>query len=438
MSIKDNPQVVVQQIKADMVNFAQSGEASRLRGIIVAPEVWQALDKETVGFHGVMRVSGIEGNRAIRYTFYVLENTNFPHSRSAEPYFFVHHPKEVYEELFLGKEGEILASEERRTLDLLHLQIEELNPIWGIVEVNWPGGGHYYYRVSFDDFLALVKKVADRYHGLDFEYLEPTIMVKWEHAGQTGEFQRYRFSFPEALVLAHRKFTDFLRELQDEIYQRFDRYNLVHNTPETRWRGDIKFDEEGQAYSLEIGTCETFCYVGRASLAEVGRLCMRRPNGDACLDIVGVAIDWYGNVHEIVLPGSEMTTLDYWDFAHLAIPYFLPEEIFYFLNPDGTLRDLEDLRRLEREVVQEVWGDWSDPECEGRIMEYWRSLPEEGHVLSADFVDSRAKVRSIEIAFVRDEDDWHRLRNGYFPEDWAGWPKTRREAAFERMAASVS
>lgn len=213
---------------------------------------------------------------------------------------------------------------------------------------------------------------------------------------------------------------------EDTLREHFECHVLVHNPPETEviWRPEL----------YEYVTAKNADSSLRSS---IGRLLMayeaREPNEWPFLKIVGIAIDGRGRVHEVILPGSKTLYPD--EFAQIAVQHFLPEEIHTFLQDLGHFSvTLEELQQIP---VQEVWGDWADHEDLGRIKEYWRSSPEEGHVLSADFVNTRVKVHSIEIAFVQDEGEWKKLRAQYFPKDWKGWPKTKGERRLAEIAARL-
>lgn len=262
----------VRRLKSDLVSHSHTGKASRLRGIIVSSEVWATLSEEE-GFHGVIGISGREGSRVIRYSFYILESPNFPHQRSADPYFFVGYPKEVYEERYLGKEAEVLASESRRSKQIGNATFTELNPIAGAVEVKFMGGGRFYYDVDYDEMIAVAEKSFADGEGAT------------THIGKI--------------------FGDHWR---------------VTNPPECT----LDLDPRNYDYDrADIGS-------------SVGSLFIQQePLDDGVVyQLVGIGRNGFGEIVDVVLGDSRKT--DPLEFAQFALNFFLPEEIEEFLSRHGV------------------------------------------------------------------------------------------------------
>ena len=263
----------VQQIQQNMASHASSGKASRLHGIIVSPEVYQALKEDSENFHGVIRVSSREGNRSIRYTFYVLENPNFPHQKSVAPYFFVSYPQEVYEERYLGREDEILSIEEKPRVEFKGgAVLTSINPVAGIATIdNW-----YLYNVDFEEVVAVARQAE--------EAEEP---------------------------------------ITETVRAHFDRMFLVHNPPETRWIKDEK--------TYDYHRTDIEASVGRLLMRKVKS---DSPWRSHLYQVVGIGINGYGQIMELVMKESERH--DPREFACVATRMFLPQEVADFLNHQGV------------------------------------------------------------------------------------------------------
>jgi len=233
---------VVQEIKVAMSSHARSGEASRLRGIIVTPKVYQALKEDSGNFHGVIGVSGREGNRILRYVFYVLENPNFP-KKATDSFFFVGYPKEIYEKRYLGREDEILASGHRREEKVGRVKIREVNPVLGIITVN----KRYFYNVDFVDVLTEAKKIWTQH-----------------------------------------------KDIEAHLCSLFDRNSLVHNVPETKWIMDEP------TYNYEKADTESS--VGRLLMKRVETSDRWHPH---LYQIVGIGLNGYGDIVELVMEKSK-------------------------------------------------------------------------------------------------------------------------------------
>lgn len=369
MSVKTDWRQVVASLKRELVSYCYSGEASRVRGIIVSSALYQALGEDSDHFHGVIRVTGREGNRSLRYSFYVLENSNYP--VGAEPFFFVGYTEEVYRERYLGREEAILATPRRQSIKIGWKTITEVNPVHGVIEVSWSGGSRWYYNVDFD---------------------------------QIVEVAQTAYQANESVLGA---------------CERFGRYRLVNNPPETRW---IK-DETAYNYDRANRT------------ASVGRLLMRRFEllGNHFYHIVGIARDGYGHVVDVDIPESSFACP--LDFAKQAVRYFLPEEVADFLAQSGVALPVEE---IAQHAPPDVWGSWYDREDAGRLhARSWSQGDKKGYEVSVDLLGSRAKVFSFDIHKQEAEAGWPELKAKYFPPDWHGWAKTSQLQAMEAFAHTL-
>lgn len=382
------PKEAIQRIKQDMAMFAGAGRAARLCGIIVSPEVYQALEEDSEDFHGFLRVTGLEGNRGIRYTFFVLRTPNFPHQKSAVPYFFVPYPREAYEKRYLGREEEILTAQREEVVlggkmvqtghnswfRIQEAKLCSLNPIAGVVSVdNW-----YLYRVDFEEVLAVARRA--------------------EEAGEP---------------------------ITATVRMHFDEHNLAYNPPET-WR--IK---DGDPFDLDAFGSEA------AFEGVVGRLLMEKtkpenPYRQPLYRLVGIGRDGYGRV--VRVPAKETERRNPYEFACLAVHDFLPEEVAEFLKSHGVQVPLEWIMQIP---VKEVWGTWHDPEGVGRLEAYRRISQKEAYIIAGGFVNTRGKEYRIDLVEVGDEEEWVRVQSEYFPADWKGWDKTAHDRAFEAVAQTL-
>jgi len=382
----------VRQLKQEMGRYATSGEASRLRGIIVTPEVYQALREESEDFHDVMGVSGREGNRSIRYSFFVLENPSFP-KRSGLPYFFVGASRETYIERFLGREEEILSAEDRPEVVVGgerrsvapgwsstgdQAKITCMNPITGVVLVEMPQGTRYFYLVDFDEVINAARQAVE-----------------------TGR------SIEEALT-------------------RFDKEVLINNPPETRW---IK-DEA------------TYNYAKADMEASVGRLLMQRPEirdkqprKKALYQIVGIGKNGLGQIIPVLMQNSQCH--DPYQFACVAVHYFLPEEVADFLSQCGISITPEWVAQIP---VKELWGVWHDPDALGRLTPcHWENgRGEKIYAIQSEFVGTRAKVYILELISIPDEKGWREVQSQHFPPQWRGWPKTDYDKRVQKFAQAIA
>ncbi len=383
-----SPKDAVTEIKSEMASLSQSGHAVRYRGIIVTPEVWKALEEDSDGFHGVMGVSGTEGNRWVRYTFYVLSDPSLEQAQKGLTHFFVHHPQDVYTEKFLGRLPQTMA-EDRKKLTIGGWVIEDVNPIFGEVSTSSSNIGRNYVSADFDD----VVKVS------------------------------------QAAFSAH-------EDIGKAVYRRFDRWYICHNPPEAKWLGELRFDKLGEIASANTSGLSPFRYRGEKLDTLVGRLLMRSKfESNGPFDIIGIARDGFDHVHLVNMQGTKKT--DWMEFAKIAIKYFLPEEI---LLATGR-RKLSDLEAIQAFQEKEHWGTMYDSEDVGRIHEFNSSGPygKKSFVLSVDCVDTRGKEACVEFADIDqgEKTKWDNLRAKYFPSDWKEWPKTKQDRQFASFAATL-
>ncbi len=372
----------VRRLKMDLASACRSGEASRLLGVIVTPEVFAELIKEE-GFHGVVGVRGREGNRRIRYEFYILVNSNFP-SRAVEPYFTVCYPADVYKDRYLGREDEILAAEVRRSTTVPSTQIpvgmhgswysteeitiSEINPIIGMVGVKVSNGARYYYNVDYDLVLAEVEKAKA-------EGLSP----------------------------------------RARIAEVFERENLVLNPPETEWiKDEASYDWD------------------RASETDrVGRVRMRKQSG-ANFQIIATGLNGFGQQVGIVAVEKEEAE----EFARSAVHMFLPEEVYDFLIRYGVDITLDWIRQIP---VREWWGTWYDEEELGRLSPHrWLGGKSNGNSIDGSFIGTRGKAYHFDLVRIDDgQDGWEEAKAKHFPADWQDWPKTKQMANLEAIATTL-
>lgn len=149
----------VMELTQDLCRLTASDHAKLVRGVIVTPELYRAIQNENEEFNGEIGITFPKDNKVLRYAFYVLENESFPY-KAATSYFFVGHPKDVYKERYLGKEKEVL-SLDRRKEQVGPFNVKELNPVSGIVEVEREDGGDTFHYVEYEDILAETKKAYD-------------------------------------------------------------------------------------------------------------------------------------------------------------------------------------------------------------------------------------------------------------------------------------
>ena len=363
----------VRRLKSDLANHCYSGEASRLRGIVVSPEVWTALSEEE-GFHGVVGVSGREGSRVIRYSFYILENLNFPR-RSADPYFFVSYPKEAYQERYFEREDEILASENRRSKQILGTTFTELNPVWGVVEVKYPGsGGSFLYNVDYEEVVAVAEK---------------------SHAA--GESPGAR------------------------IASTFGRDSLVQNPPE--WELDLN------PANYDYDRADTASLVGRMFM-------QREPQGDGFVfQIVGIGKNGLGETVDVVMGDSRKE--DSLEFARFALNIFLPEEIEEFFSSHGGQLPADWKEGVEVWEHWGQWHDRESlGRLSGTI---WNmGSDRQKREMNGTFLSTRGKSYRLGISEESVGSSWEEFLTQHFPPDWKGWPETSQDRALDSMARAMS
>lgn len=402
-------QKAVEGIKGNMVRYMHSGQATKFRGIVVAPDVYEALKQESEKFQDIIGVTGTEGHRSLRYQFYILPNPNFPHRVSGTPYFFVPHPKEPYIASYLGKEEEILGRDKHRVIELAGLKVEEINPIIGCFKMGDSWNSRSYYEVVFEDVIALAEEVKARFVSAASE------------ARKNRQGKKKPWSFSE--TNAHLELSYAVRKAIDE---RFDRDCLVNNPPEVQ--GWVDKPEE-YLYTAALRTDPTL----RQS---IGRILMYEDRTEKTFQILGIAVDGRGELHKVVLPGSKQTELQL--FAEFAARHFLPEEIVAFCASVGApelVRLMLGANFWKDRVPQEWWGDWTDYEELGRIQE--STSTHHGHLLRVTFVNSRAKSFDEYIVVSDDNEGWPAIRDAYFPPGWQGWPETKQMSRLSAIARSL-
>lgn len=271
-------------LKAYMVRLMQIGVAACYRGIIVSSDLYAALKAETDKFEDKIRITGVEGNRQLRYTFYVMEHPGWPKCASADGYFFTPHASEFYRENYLGHEDEVFRkSTQVETIDGVMLKEEE--PIDGEIYVRSPFGQYTIHHAPFNELIKEVKTIAE----------------------QKGDMR------------------DFLNSFS---YRR----GLYVNPPQTEW----------------IDRPETYDYDKADLSKSIGRVLMRAKTGrgkSAQLEIVGIAVNGRGQLVEI--PEKDSSSQDKLAFAKVALRHFLPEEIAAVISKFGrvvTPQEVADLR----------------------------------------------------------------------------------------------
>jgi hypothetical protein len=315
----------VWELMKGMVNLMQSGIASQLRGVIVAPSLWALLEENSEDFHGKMGVTGQEGTATLRYSFYVLKSDTFPSEAAGNSaFFFVPFTQEEYEANYLGREAERI-KEIRRAIDFA---------------------------------------------------------MRYSHE----------------------------RTLPDP------------NPPQVWWSRQPNL----YLYEEAVKADPTL-------KASVGRLLMKPADDMAVGQIVGIALDGYGNTHLVPVPIADLD-----DFLHKALMDFWPEEVLEFVNAQGKRAEIT-LESLQSLVENPYWGDWVDYEVIGRIQPAFRTGPNgDGHVLYAHFTATRGELFFLDVAFEPDDEKFKGIMRKYFPEDWQDWPSTRQQEALARFAAALA
>lgn len=120
----------VTNLKRELADLSSRGRAGCVAGIIVSEYMWERLEAHFGGdFNGRIGISGVQGNRMIRYEFYVLKSPTFPKERIGSGYFFVPFSEEDYRARILGHEsdGTLVPRSREIRLD----EVKELNPVTG-------------------------------------------------------------------------------------------------------------------------------------------------------------------------------------------------------------------------------------------------------------------------------------------------------------------
>lgn len=369
----------VLRIKQDLARFAGSGEASRLRGIIVKPEVYAVLKQENEKFRGVLRVSGQEGNRILRYSFYVLENKDFPQGQQT-PYFFVGYKKEVYKKRYLGREGIVLASKKQREAKGELWTIKEINPILGTVAFKSKNSERWFHNVDYREVLTAAKDAEKK-----------------------------------NLDVGH------------QLYNLFADNNLVLNAPTV-----VKLVKNESTYNYD--KAPVIDSVGRLLMKKVATPSSVRWNPDT-YQVVGIGRDGYGNTVEVVMKDSQKSNPHEFAVWCRIRNLFLPEEIANFLRQNGAKIAADLIRTVQ---TQEIYGTWYDAEESGRLESLvWLDGKNRGHVISGTFINTLGKSYHLDLVKIKGDEGWGDIERKYFPSDWKGWPETRQMKALAAIAKTL-
>lgn len=152
----------VSNLKRELADLSYRGRAGCIAGVIVSDYMWKKLNDDYDGeFKGRIGVSGIQGNRNIRYEFYVLMSSTFPKERFHNGYFLVPFSEDHYRGRVLGHESNLVG----RSETLFGWKFEELDPLQGSVEVSHPGLITFWIRnVDFEVLLNKIKAKSNSYH----------------------------------------------------------------------------------------------------------------------------------------------------------------------------------------------------------------------------------------------------------------------------------
>lgn len=269
--------------------MVECGTCAYVPTMVVNDQVFQVLTDKEKDFNGqTIQVGGYVGNGLVTYQLRVFHHPSFPNEAVADgaPYFFVPYTIEDYMERVFGKEMELInripvASFATRTVVLV-----EGNPISGTTIA-----------------LSYFGKVIE-VHYTPFEQLKTHVM----HLEQNGGVS--------------------LDTLQEFVLQQ------RRNPPAITWGGELSGEDEHLWFHEE--SISPFALIGNPRKSHVGRILMQEP-----LRIVAVMEDGFGKFHTRVIHETQ----NVWDFIAVALKYFWPEEIFFFLGYK-KLSDLELIRRM--------------------------------------------------------------------------------------------
>lgn len=256
--------------------MVECGTCAYVPTMVVNDQVFQMMTEMEKDFDGqAIQVGGFVGNGLITYQLHVFHHPGFPNEAVADgaPYFFVPYTIEDYMERVFGKEMELInripvASFATRTVVLV-----EGNPISGTTIA-----------------LSYFGKVIE-VHYTPFEQLKTHVM----HLEQNGGVS--------------------LDALQEFVLQQ------RRNPPTITWGGELSGDDGHLWFHEE--SVSPFALTGNPRKVHVGRVLMQEP-----LRIVAVMEDGFGKFHTRVLHEVQ----NVWDFIAVALNYFWPEEVFFFLG----------------------------------------------------------------------------------------------------------
>jgi hypothetical protein len=142
----------VSGLKQDLASLLSMGIAGSVTGVIVSDNMWKKLVSDSDGnFNGRIGISGVQGNRKIRYEFYVLESLTFPKNMYPHGYFFVPFNEIDYRTRILGHETDNTLIP--RSCEIDHSEIKELNPLNGECFVHDRGIRY----ADFDSLIDVIK-----------------------------------------------------------------------------------------------------------------------------------------------------------------------------------------------------------------------------------------------------------------------------------------
>lgn len=152
----------VSNLKLELSDLSYRGRAGCVAGVIVSDYIWKKLQEDFDGkFKGRIGVSGIQGNRSIRYEFYVLMSPAFPKERFHNGYFLVPFSEAEYRGRILGRETNLVC----RSETIFGWKFEELDPLQGSVVVSHPGLVTFWIKnVDFDVLLETIIAKCNSYH----------------------------------------------------------------------------------------------------------------------------------------------------------------------------------------------------------------------------------------------------------------------------------
>jgi hypothetical protein len=361
----------VSKLKQDLAQLVSRGRAGCVAGVIVSEHMWERLKADFDGeFAGRISISGVQGNRKIRYEFYILKSPAFLKDRFPGGYFLIPFSEEDYRERILGHEMEDLV---QRSESLYGWSFTEINPLEGLVFASHP-----------DLIQAWIENV-------DFSRL-----LEFIRAQSTN----YRDVHKYVCDFSHRGMT-------------------VRGPDEIVW---LKHPERYDYHRADLKKSVGHLLMRRAEV-----------DGAIFFDILGIAINGRKQVVEILEPTMRYTDLNEfvkrakWYFLPEEITDFLTQ---FGIRVDPKDLELDPLYeawgyQMDPEAIGRLTQWISNSKTNG---------PWDLHTVSGNFVGSRDVEYTLRLCDRVQGSEWEKLEAEHYPPGWKGWPDTSHDKAWQSFA----